>query len=94
MTHRFQAVFLAIFLFSGTAVAAEGPDGQSLFKSNCVMCHDVVKKKLGPPVKEMKRDGELLRATITNGRNAMPAYQDKLSAAEIDALVEFLLANQ
>ncbi len=88
------AIFLIPFTFAGPAIASGEPDGQSLFKSNCVMCHDVTKKKLGPAVKDMKQDAELLRTTITKGRNAMPSYEGKLSAAEIDALVEFLRANQ
>jgi len=75
-------------------ISSANPDGQSLFKSNCTMCHDISKKKLGPPVKNMAKDQEALRQTITAGRNAMPSYEGKLSAAEIDALVEFLLANQ
>lgn len=85
---------LATLMLTAPGITTASPDGQSLFKTNCTMCHDVTRKKLGPPVKEMNKDPEALRATIAAGRNAMPSYESKLSTEEISALVNFLVSNQ
>ena len=82
---------LAVIGMMGTpAIASDGPDGAKLFKKKCSMCHKVDKKKVGPSVKAMNQDAEVLRSVITNGRKMMPKYSGKLSAEEIDAIVVYL----
>lgn len=90
-----KLLFISI-LFSAvsTVSASEQPDAQQLFKKKCSLCHAIDKKKLGPAVNTMSNKEELLRQAITKGKNSMPAYEGKLTGAQIDALVEYLLANQ
>ena len=75
-------------------IATEVPDAQQLFKKKCSLCHSVDKKKVGPAVKTMSQEAEVLRKAITKGRNAMPSYESKLTGEQVDALVAYLLAKQ
>ncbi len=72
-------------------IAAEMVDAEQLFKQKCALCHAIDKKKLGPAVNAMSRDVESLRETLMKGKNAMPGFADKLTGAEIDALVDYLI---
>ncbi|VAW90297.1 hypothetical protein MNBD_GAMMA17-1456 [hydrothermal vent metagenome] len=82
-----------LFSTASFAVAAELP-GEALFKQKCSLCHAIDKKKLGPALKRMSSEAEILREVISTGKGMMPAYEGKLTTAEIDMLVEYLLANQ
>ena len=81
-------------LLATPAMASDVPDGAALFKKKCSMCHKVDSKKIGPAVKAMNTDAEVLRSVITDGRKMMPKYSGKLSAEEIDAVVAFLKEQQ
>ena len=80
--------------FAGLTGSAVAVDAAALFKSKCSTCHAVDKKKMGPALKDMATDPKALRDTIANGRNMMPKYAGKLSDEEIDALVDFIKAQQ
>jgi len=92
------ATALAILAVAGfmavPAMASDAPDGAEIFKRKCTMCHALDRKKMGPAVKNMNRDAEMLKATIKKGRKSMPKYGSKLSDAEIDAVVAYLKAQQ
>lgn len=90
-----KLLFISLLLTPGLSVAAsEQTDGDPLFKKNCSLCHAIDKKKLGPAVKAMSKEEEVLRQIITEGKNSMPGFKDKLTGEEIDALVSYLLVNQ
>jgi len=82
-----------LMAIAGSASASD-IDAQALFTAKCSMCHDLNNKKVGPAVKDMNKDPEVLRQTITNGRKMMPKFMDKLSADEVEAMVKFIQANQ
>jgi len=79
--------------------------GKDLFTINCAMCHG--QNGLGdtPAGKAMKApsfkdpavikvsDAELI-AAVTKGKNKMPAYKDKLTDAQIKAVVAYVRALQ
>ncbi len=88
------ATLAVIGMISTPATASTAPDGAKIFKKKCTMCHKVDRKKVGPAVKAMNQDSEVLRSTITNGRKMMPKYSSKLSAEEIDAVVSYLKEQQ
>jgi len=85
-------VFTFFGLNAQTAIA--DIDGPRLFKKKCAMCHAVDKKKVGPALKDMNRDPETLKVTITNGRKAMPKFGKKLGETKIDALVKYIQSKQ
>ncbi|MDX8391559.1 MAG: cytochrome c [Mariprofundaceae bacterium] len=89
------ALMIAAACFGLTSQAAMADiDGAKIFKKKCTTCHKINKKKFGPAVKDMNKDNAVLKATIISGRKMMPKFSKKLSAEEIDAVVEFLAANR
>lgn len=81
-------------MLAAPAFAADAPDGAKIFKSKCAMCHKIDSKKMGPAVKAMNTDAEVLRSVISDGRKMMPKFSGKLSAEEIDAVVVYLKEQQ
>jgi len=93
--NRKRLLFIPL-LFSSTlpSIADEKIDGQHVFIQQCSLCHAIDKKKLGPAVKMMSHEAEVLHKVIKKGKNAMPAYAGKLTNEEIKSLVDYLLTNQ
>jgi mono/diheme cytochrome c family protein len=77
-----------------TGPAPAAVDAAALFGSKCGTCHAIDKKKMGPALKDMVTDPKALRETIVNGRKMMPKYAGKLSDEEIDAMVDYIKAQQ
>jgi len=93
--NRKTLLFISLFFSAiSSGFAAEIPDTQQLFKQQCTLCHAIDKKTLGPAVNAMSREAETLRKITAKGKNAMPGYEGKLTRMEIDALVDYMLANQ
>lgn len=88
------AAIAVIGMLATPAIASDTPDGAKIFSKKCKMCHKINKKKVGPAVKAMNQDSEVLRSVIANGKKMMPKYSGKLSAEEIDAVVAYLKENQ
>ncbi len=88
-------LFVIFVFFSINVVSAsEIESGEKLFKKKCALCHAVAKKKLGPAVNAMSPKAGILRQVIFAGKKSMPAYGKKLTEAQIDALVKYIIANQ
>ncbi len=93
-------IFVAIFLL-GFSCAAFGEDAAAVFKTKCAMCHGpdasgntAMGKKfnikdLHAPEVQKKTDAEL-KTLITKGQNKMPAFEGKLTAAEIAQLADYV----
>jgi len=96
MKKTFAIMIAAACLGLGSTAAIAGPDGASIFKKKCAMCHAVDKKKTGPAVKDMNKDAAVLMDVVANGRAStmMKGFSSKLNAEEIDAVVAYLVANQ
>jgi cytochrome c2 len=93
-TLKILAALAVMGMMSTPAIASDTPDGAKIFKKKCAMCHKVDKKKVGPAVKAMNQDAEMLRSVIVKGKKMMPKYSGKLSAEEIDAVVAYLKEQQ
>jgi mono/diheme cytochrome c family protein len=74
--------------------------GADVFKSKCAICHgadgtgSAIGKKMGvrdltSPEVQKQTDAELT-ATITNGKDKMPEFGDKLTAEEIKSVVAYI----
>lgn len=85
---------------SATATAATagstGMNAATIYSSNCAACHGAGGS--GGFATDLTgdytygKDADSIRSSIADGRGAMmPAFADSLSAAEIDALVSYLL---
>ena len=92
---------LAASLALWSTPATDADDAATTYKAKCAMCHGAdgkgdtpVGKKMGihdfasPEVQKMS-DDELITA-ITKGKNKMPAYENKLSAAQIKDIVTYI----
>jgi len=92
--NKYLISILTIASASIAMTASANPDGQQLFNSKCAMCHSIDQKKMGPSVKSMSTDATALRTGVAKGKGMMPAFEKKLNAAEIDLLVDYMIANQ
>jgi len=71
---------------------------QSLFTAQCAGCHvnggNIVRRRKTLKQRALERNGvdsvEAIATLITNGKGAMSAYGDRLSAAEIDLLAHYV----
>ena len=94
------ALFTAVLLLSAGPAAAQG-SGEKVYKAKCVMCHGADGKgetAAGKATKvrdfcseevQKETDDEWI-ATTTKGKNKMPAYDKKLSEAEIKEVVAYI----
>jgi|SRR5271165_2769635 len=88
------------FLFFALNTTAQNPPsegsltGNSVFQEQCAKCHGKTAegRHFGGPslISEKVADtsSDDLRSIITNGKGRMPKYASKLSAEEIDSLVQ------
>ena len=83
---------------AGGGAGAGGVDGAAVFSDNCAGCHGADGSGIsGPPLD----DGIVVTNfpdiqdqidVVTDGRGPMPAFGDRLSAEEIQAVVEYTRA--
>ena len=93
---------MALFIsLQGTVLAApQDQTGQTLFNRNCGTCHSqngtptAVGKSLNAPdlgsAPVQNQPNAQLEQIISNGKDNMPAFKDKLSQTEIDSLVAYV----
>jgi len=85
-----------------TSAAAQGADGKTVYEANCRKCHgpagkpsDAI-KKMSPKIETFdaaffeKRTDEDLVKQITEGKDKMKPFKDKLSADEIAAVAKYI----
>ena len=91
-------VGLVLAACSGGTTTPPDPaiDTAAIFTQNCAPCHGANREgRIGPnltaaSLQSRGRSEQYIRDTITSGRGGMPAWKDKLSSAEIEALAKFL----
>jgi cytochrome c6 len=97
LAHVFVVV-CAVFL---PPASASAQDAASVYKSKCATCHgadgsgntavgkSMHLRDLGSADVQKQSDADLT-SMIANGKGAMPAFKDKLSAEQIKQLVGFI----
>lgn len=100
---RTSLCILAITVMINLSAAplwAQGP-AEATFKTKCAVCHGADGKgetamgkklganNLGSPEVQGQTDVQLA-GIVTKGQNKMPAYGEKLTADEINALVKYI----
>ena len=83
---------------TGGGGGSEGTDGKSLFAANgCGSCHALQDAgstgTVGPNLDESKPPRELVIKNVTNGAGAMPAFGDKLSKEQIEAIADYIVKS-
>jgi cytochrome c6 len=102
-------LLLAIALFKLTfihpALAAEISNGAKIFEANCASCHigggnilitekTLKKEALLKYLKNYDSDSiEAIIHQVQNGKNAMPAFKDKLTSEEILDVASYVFQN-
>lgn len=83
------------------AMAAAHKEGAKLFSQNCAACH-AGGGNLVNAMKTLKKEAlekydmyskEAIVYQVTNGKNAMPAFGNRLSTSQIEHLAEYVLAQ-
>jgi mono/diheme cytochrome c family protein len=77
----------------------EAPDGEAIFASSgCGSCHVLAAAgasgSVGPNLDETKPPKDLVIDRVTNGKGSMPPFKDSLSAAEIEAVADYVVASE
>ena len=96
-------VFLsaAMFTFASPAIAGDAAGGAKIFSANCAACHAGGNNVING-AKTLKKDAldkyemnslEAITYQINNGKNAMPAFKDRLSDAQIDDVATYVLSQ-
>lgn len=96
------AVFYGAALFLSINLAAYGADGKALYQRNCAVCHGLHGEGKPPLARGFKVDPALLilrRISRTDeeilfvmkgGRNRMPAFGERLTAEEYQAILQHI----
>ena len=81
--------------------------GQALYRENCVVCHDIDKaqsKKLGPsfyrlfqrermPIAKIKPSRDYIKVRVQFGGALMPAFRHRLSAQQLETLIDYIASK-
>ena len=83
---------------TGSGGPSQGTDGESLFTANgCGSCHVLAAAgssgAVGPNLDESKPARDLVIKNVTNGAGAMPAFGDKLSKEQIEAIADYIVKS-
>ncbi len=86
-----------LFAVAALSLAGAAHADAALFQQKCASCHgkdgkpSPVGQKMGAPdLHAVKGSEKELAAAISNGKNKMPAYKDKLTAEQIDSLAKYI----
>ena len=76
----------------------EAADGEAIFaEAGCGGCHTLeaagTSGTVGPNLDDSKPSKDLAIDRITNGRGAMPPFKDSYSAAQIEAVADYVVAS-
>jgi len=79
---------------SAPTASTASVDGATVFSKHCARCHGAqgVKDSRTPNLQTIALDKDHLVNSITNGKNKMPAWKDKLSPAEISAAADLIIS--
>ncbi|MGK7953113.1 MAG: c-type cytochrome [Xenococcaceae cyanobacterium] len=99
--HLLLLVVLALVYLSlpQVSLAADTIDRVLLFETNCAGCHphggNIIRRGKNLKARALRRNKldsvESIAALVTHGQNNMPAYQDRLTEREIQAVSAYVL---
>lgn len=97
---RLACVLASTFALAGGASAPEdsaAPSGKQVFTAAepaCSICHALADAgaagRIGPNLDTLRPTADAVRNALRDGPGAMPAYGDRLSEAEIDAVAGYV----
>ncbi|AFY94691.1 cytochrome c6 PetJ [Chamaesiphon minutus] len=95
------AFALFTITFSSPALAGDAASGSKIFSANCAACHaggnNVIMANKNLKKEALAQYGmnsvAAITTQVTNGKNAMPAFGGRLSAAQIEDVATYVLAQ-
>lgn len=92
------------FAYTSPVLAADTTEGAKVFTANCAACH-LGGRNVIAAAKTLKKDAleankmdsiEAITTQVQNGKNAMPAFKNRLNDEQIEAVATYVLdrANQ
>ena len=82
---------------TGGATTGGEASGQSVFTSSCGSCHTLgaagTSGTVGPNLDQLKPDEGTVEQQVRNGGGGMPAFEGRLSDAEITAVSKYVADN-
>ncbi|HEY9635099.1 MAG TPA: c-type cytochrome [Coleofasciculaceae cyanobacterium] len=99
---KFLLIILLIalsFTFSPWVLAADTANGAKIFSVQCAGCHvnggNIVRRGKTLNKRALKRNGmdseDAIASLVTNGKNNMSAFKDRLSANQIEDVSAYVL---
>jgi cytochrome c6 len=95
------AIAVLTLAFTSPALAGDAANGAKVFSANCAACHaggnnvimaDKTLKKDALDKNGMNSAAAIINQ-VTNGKNAMPAFGGRLSAAQIEDVAAYVLSQ-
>jgi len=95
------AIALLTIAFSSPVLAAEVANGAKIFSANCAACHaggnNVIMANKNLKKAALAEYGmdtvAAITTQVTKGKNAMPAFGGRLSAAQIEDVATYVLSQ-
>ena len=90
----------ALLLLAGCGAGlAEDATGEEIYNARCASCHRQdfsggIGPPLGPGSAAVDRPREYYEVTISAGIGRMPAFRSTLSEAQIDRVIDYIVAAQ
>jgi cytochrome c6 len=92
-------VFLTLETINGADLKKNWETGEKLFQFNCSVCHPNGKNIMIPEksleLQSLNANGmtsiSSITYQVTNGKNGMPAFGDRLSQKEIEKIAHYIL---
>jgi len=87
------------FVFSRSALADDPVSGAKVFTANCAACH-LKGRNVVAPAKTLKKEAldkynmnslEAIVNQVKNGKNAMPAFKNRLNDKQIEDVATYVL---
>jgi cytochrome c6 len=93
------AIAMLAVAFTSPALAGDAASGAKIFSANCAACHAggnnviMANKTLKKEALEQFGMNSIgaITTQVTNGKNAMPAFGGRLSAAQIEDVATYVL---
>ncbi|HAC64586.1 MAG TPA: cytochrome C6 [Cyanothece sp. UBA12306] len=93
-------IFVGLMINNPSSVlAVDSNKGAKIFSVQCAGCHpngnNIIRRGKNLKLKALKRNKvdslDAIISLVTNGKNNMSAYSDRLTSAEIEAVSEYVL---
>ncbi len=100
VTSYLCCLILTVLMFIPHSVLAVSFDnGAAIFEANCAGCHpkggNIIRRGKTLKQKALKRNHldsvEAIASLVTKGKNNMPAYEERLTNQEIEAVSSYVL---